>query len=71
MFIFTAKIYTARRCCIAKENETLDRNEELPVNIKIKLFYYMGPSAERKSIAQQRSLQLRAEWINMLRVNGF
>lgn len=29
-------------------NETLDRKEELPVNIKDKIIYYMGPSPARE-----------------------
>ena len=29
-------------------NETLDRNEKLPVNIEEKIIYYMGPSPARE-----------------------
>lgn len=44
----TGKIYTARDAAHKRMNETLDRKEELPVNIKDKIIYYMGPSPARE-----------------------
>ena len=44
----TGEIYTARDAAHKRMNETLDRKEELPVNIKYKIIYYMGPSPARE-----------------------
>lgn len=44
----TGEIYTARDAAHKRMNETLDRKEELPVNIKDKTIYYMGPSPARE-----------------------
>lgn len=44
----TGEIYTARDAAHKRMNETLDRKEELPVNIKDKIIYYMGPSPARE-----------------------
>ena len=44
----TGEIYTARDAAHKRMNEPLDRKEELPVNIKDKIIYYMGPSPARE-----------------------
>lgn len=44
----TGEIYTARDAAHKRMNERLDRKEELPVNIKDKIIYYMGPSPARE-----------------------
>ena len=44
----TGAIYTARDAAHRRMNETLDRNEDLPINIENKIIYYMGPSPARE-----------------------
>ncbi len=43
----TGTIYTARDAAHKRMDETLDRGEELPINIKDQAIYYMGPSPAR------------------------
>ena len=40
----TGTIYTARDAAHKRMDETLDRGEELPFNIKDNIIYYLGPS---------------------------
>ncbi len=43
----TGTIYTARDAAHKRMNEALDRNEELPFDVKGNIIYYMGPSPAR------------------------
>ena len=43
----TGTIYTARDAAHKRMDETLDRGEELPFNIKDNIIYYLGPSPAR------------------------
>lgn len=48
-FVFiTGTIYTARDAAHLRMNETLDRNEELPISLENNIIYYMGPSPARE-----------------------
>ena len=44
----TGTIYTARDAAHKRRDETLDRGEELPFNIKDNIIYYLGPSPARE-----------------------
>lgn len=44
----TGTIYTARDAAHKRMDEALDRGEELPINIKDQVIYYMGPSPARE-----------------------
>lgn len=44
----TGTIYVARDAAHKKMMEVLERNEELPINIKDSTIYYMGPSPARE-----------------------
>lgn len=44
----TGEIYTARDAAHKRMRETLDRREELPVEIRGSVIYYMGPSPARE-----------------------
>ena len=44
----TGTIYTARDAAHKRMSETLDRGDELPINIKGTIIYYMGPSPARE-----------------------
>lgn len=44
----TGTIYTARDAAHKRMDETLDRGEQLPVDIKNQVIYYMGPSPARE-----------------------
>lgn len=43
----TGTIYTARDAAHKRMDESLDRGEELPIDIKDQVIYYMGPSPAR------------------------
>ena len=44
----TGTIYTARDAAHKRMQETLDKGEELPIELKDNLIYYMGPSPARE-----------------------
>lgn len=44
----TGTIYTARDAAHKRMDEALDRGEELPLDIKNQIIYYMGPSPARE-----------------------
>lgn len=44
----TGTIYTARDSAHMRMNETLDKNESLPIILENNIIYYMGPSPARK-----------------------
>lgn len=44
----TGEVYTARDAAHKRMQETLDAGEELPVDIKGQIIYYMGPSPARE-----------------------
>lgn len=44
----TGTIYTARDAAHKRMDETLDKNEELPVELKDNIIYYLGPSPARE-----------------------
>ncbi len=44
----TGTIYTARDAAHKRMDEALKRGEELPINIKDQVIYYMGPSPARE-----------------------
>lgn len=44
----TGTIYTARDAAHKRMSETLDRGDELPINIEGTIIYYMGPSPARE-----------------------
>ena len=44
----TGTIYTARDAAHLRMNETLDKNEPLPITLENNIIYYMGPSPERE-----------------------
>lgn len=44
----TGTIYTARDAAHKRMQETLDRGEKLPIQLKNNLIYYMGPSPARE-----------------------
>lgn len=44
----TGNIYTARDAAHKRMDEALDRGEELPIDIKDQVIYYMGPSPARE-----------------------
>lgn len=44
----TGTIYTARDAAHKRMQETLDRGEELPIQLENNLIYYMGPSPARE-----------------------
>lgn len=43
----TGTIYTARDAAHKRMEETLEKNESLPIDIKNQIIYYMGPSPAR------------------------
>lgn len=43
----TGTIYTARDAAHKRMEETLEKNEPLPINVKNQVIYYMGPSPAR------------------------
>ena len=45
----TGTIYTARDAAHKRMQETLQKGEELPINIKNQTIYYMGPSPAREN----------------------
>jgi len=47
----TGTIYTARDAAHLRIDETLDKNEPLPVSLKNNIIYYMGPSPAREGRA--------------------
>ena len=44
----TGTIYTARDAAHLRMNETLDKNESLPIKLENNIIYYMGPSPARE-----------------------
>ena len=44
----TGTIYTARDAAHKRMDETLNRNESLPIDVKGNIIYYMGPSPARE-----------------------
>ncbi len=46
--LITGTIYTARDAAHKRMEEALDRGEELPLDIKSNIIYYMGPSPARE-----------------------
>lgn len=44
----TGTIYTARDAAHKRMDETLNRNESLPIDVKDNIIYYMGPSPARE-----------------------
>ena len=44
----TGTIYTARDAAHLRMNETLDKNEPLPIKLENNIIYYMGPSPARE-----------------------
>lgn len=44
----TGTIYTARDAAHKRMDETLNRNERLPIDVNGNIIYYMGPSPARK-----------------------
>ena len=44
----TGTIYTARDAAHLRMNETLDKNESLPITLENNIIYYMGPSPARE-----------------------
>ena len=46
--LLTGTIYTARDAAHKRMKETLDRGEQLPLDIKNNVIYYMGPSPARE-----------------------
>lgn len=44
----TGTIYTARDAAHLRMNETLDKNEPLPIKLESNIIYYMGPSPARE-----------------------
>ena len=44
----TRKIYTARDAAHKRMDETLNRNESLPIDVNGNIIYYMGPSPARE-----------------------
>ena len=44
----TGTIYTARDAAHKRMDETLNRNESLPIDVKNNIIYYMGPSPARE-----------------------
>lgn len=44
----TGTIYTARDAAHLRMNETLDKNEPLPITLENNIIYYMGPSPARE-----------------------
>lgn len=49
--LLTGTVYTARDAAHARMNETLDRGEPLPFDIKGAAIYYVGPTPERPGCA--------------------
>lgn len=45
----TGEMYTARDAAHKRMQETLERNEELPINIEGATIYYMGPTPAKKN----------------------
>ena len=50
----TGTIYTARDAAHKRMEETLEKNESIPIDIKNQVIYYMGPSPAR---------DCRSDWI--------
>ena len=44
----TGTIYTARDAAHKRMDETLNRNESLPIDVNGNIIYYMGPSPARE-----------------------
>lgn len=44
----TGTIYTARDAAHLRMNETLDKNETIPITLENNIIYYMGPSPARE-----------------------
>lgn len=44
----TGKIYTARDAAHKRMQDALDNNQELPIDVKNNIIYYMGPSPARE-----------------------
>ena len=64
----TGTIYTARDAAHKRMDETLNRNESLPIDVNGNIIYYMGPSPAREGRpigSAQQDRQQQAEWTNM------
>lgn len=63
----TGTIYTARDAAHKRMWEALEKGEELPIEMKNNIIYYMGYHLqEKEDQSVQPDLQLQAEWISML-----
>lgn len=63
----TGTIYTARDAAHKRMQESLDQGQELPIDIKGQILYYMGPSPARpgRPIGSKLVRLRQAVWINM------
>ena len=63
----TGTIYTARDAAHKRMWEALEKGEELPIEMKNNIIYYMDHHLqEKEDQSVQPDLQLQAEWISML-----
>ena len=60
----TGTIYTARDAAHKRMDETLNRNESLPIDVNGNIIYYMGPSPAREGRPIGSVLQQPREWTN-------
>lgn len=63
----TGTIYTARDAAHKRMYETLQNQENLPIDIQDQIIYYMGPSPAREGrpIGSLEVRQRPAAWINI------
>ena len=62
----TGTIYTARDAAHKRMYETLQNQENLPIDIQDQIIYYMGPSPARKDVLSVLQVRQRpAAWINI------
>lgn len=62
----TGTIYTARDAAHKRMYETLQNQENLPIDIQDQIIYYMGPSPAREDVLSVLQVRQRpAAWINI------
>lgn len=62
----TGTIYTARDAAHKRMYETLQNQENLPIDIQDQIIYYMGPSPAGKDVLSVLQVRQRpAAWINI------
>ena len=60
----SGQMYVARDAAHKRMTETLERGEELPIQLKDETIYYMGPSPAREGRSEERrgGKECRSRW---------